>query len=322
MQILPIYTKIQATLTIFVLLVNLIWISIPSIKFYYSKSELVMFIVLLLALYLPYWYYKKFRPDTRIMTALLSTFFFLSFSFFVFVLSYLTYTLNLPLFDQTFDRWDRFFGFHALDLILWFHDHPWMYFISGEIYNTYYYQLPLVIFYFSFFVNTNDLQRFILLFMIAAILTIFISTFCPSITTYGWYGYTPDPHQARALGRIYELRSSFVNITKGDGIIEFPSFHTAVALIYIYMFRKTNKLIFVPILILNCLMIFTCLIHGGHYLVDLFGGGVVFIVTIAIEQRLNIWAHTREMVEKIRASTAPASVPESKKYNGNLEKRI
>lgn len=294
MQISPIYTKIQASLTLFVLLINLIWISTASITLHYNKSELFIFAILLLSLYLPYWYYKKYRPDQKIMAALLSTFFFLSFSFLVFVLSYLTYTLNFPLFDKTFDHWDQFFGFHALDLILWVRAHPWLYLISGEIYNTYYFQLPLVIFYFSFFVKTNDLQRFIVLFMIAALITIFISSFCPSITTYGWYGYTPDLHQARALNRIYELRSQFVNITKGDGIIEFPSFHTTVALLYIYIFRHTTKWIFVPILILNCLMIVTCLIHGGHYLVDLLGGAAVFFGVILMEQRLHRWVQKQE----------------------------
>jgi len=55
---------------------------------------------------------------------------------------------------------------------------------------------------------------------------------------------------------------------------------------FAYTFRHERKLIFIPILLLNGLMIFSCLSQGGHYLMDIFGGIAVFGVVAGIEKWL------------------------------------
>ena len=120
--------------------------------------------------------------------------------------------------------------------------------------------------------------------MIAAFLTIFIGATFPAVGTYAWYHFTSTTSQLSELHRLYELRQNIVNITVADGIIEFPSFHTTLGLLYTYIFRNETKMIFIPILILNILMIFSCVSHGGHFFVDILGGMAVFVVAVGIEQ--------------------------------------
>jgi membrane-associated phospholipid phosphatase len=63
-----------------------------------------------------------------------------------------------------------------------------------------------------------------------------------------------------------------------EGIVTFPSFHTVCAILLMYVFRGTR--IFIPVVWLNALLLLSTPIFGGHYLVDMVGGGVVALLAI------------------------------------------
>ena len=280
------YIKIQWGILLFVLFIDIIWIATGLFNIYYNLHDLFILLLLLFSLYLPYSLYKKYRPEPKIMSTLITAFFFLSFIPLVIILSYLACSLNFPLFDETFTRWDNYFGFNPKAHNLWFHEHRLLNNTFVPIYNTFIYQLPILLFYFGFFVKTNDLQRFILLYMIAALLTVFLSALFPTPTTFLGATYPLQAGQVDTLKSFFDARNHIFDFNHSMGIISFPSFHTVVALIYAYMFRNHRKIIFIPILILNCLMIFACLAQGGHFLVDLIAGAAVFVIAAAIEQRI------------------------------------
>ena len=284
-----IYTKIQWGIVFATLIVDIIWIKFSSISFYYNSKKLLVFSLLLIILYIPYVLYRKFRPDPKIMMALQATLIFLSYSTVIFVLSYLACTTNQPLVDSTLASMDRYLGFYSPSLIFWFRDHAIWNYIFGFIYDAYYFQMPFVLLYVSFFGETNYLQKYLMQYMIASLLTICIAGFFPAVGTYGWYPYPPEPSQLSELQRFYELRQNIVDLRASDGIITFPSFHTTMGILYICAFLHERKIIFIPILILNALMIFSCLSHGGHFLVDIWGGIVVFVIALGIE-RLIFWS--------------------------------
>jgi membrane-associated phospholipid phosphatase len=64
------------------------------------------------------------------------------------------------------------------------------------------------------------------------------------------------------------------------GIISFPSFHTILAILFIYAFRGTH--LSVPAVALNLLMIISVLNVGDHYLTDVVAGAVVAAVSIVV----------------------------------------
>jgi membrane-associated phospholipid phosphatase len=121
-------------------------------------------------------------------------------------------------------------------------------------------------------------------YMIASLLTIVISAVFPAVGTHAWYDFAANSTQSSDLERLYELRQNIVDLGTFNGIVEFPSFHTAVGVLITYAFRHQSKFIFIPILILNILMIFSCLSHGGHFLVDILGGIIVAAIAIVLER--------------------------------------
>ena len=69
-------------------------------------------------------------------------------------------------------------------------------------------------------------------------------------------------------------------ITLGEiaGVIAFPSFHMVMACMVLWFTRKTWA--FVPLLAVDITMPVATIVHGGHHLVDLFGGVLVFAVCL------------------------------------------
>jgi hypothetical protein len=68
------------------------------------------------------------------------------------------------------------------------------------------------------------------------------------------------------------------------GAIAFPSFHTVMACLAAVFARGTW--LFWPYLVLNILMVPATLTHGGHHLIDLFGGAVLFVLAYLLARRI------------------------------------
>jgi hypothetical protein len=108
-----------------------------------------------------------------------------------------------------------------------------------------------------------------------------------TITT-GVFVFTPALGMAGRIGSdhidvLREIRSgnfTILSIQRMEGIVNFPSFHTTLAMLYPYIALRLHKrllLVFVP---LNTIMILSIPVIGGHYLADLFGGVAVAVVSI------------------------------------------
>jgi membrane-associated phospholipid phosphatase len=59
------------------------------------------------------------------------------------------------------------------------------------------------------------------------------------------------------------------------GVITFPSFHACMGLMAVYCFRGMPRL-FWPVLVFNLLVAVSIVPIGGHYFIDLLGGGATF----------------------------------------------
>lgn len=278
------YTKIQWSIVALILFVNFIWIKFSSVFFAYSIKNLIIVFVVLTVLCVVYLFYKKFRPDPKIMMASSSSLLFLSYGIVMGVLSYLAYTTNEPFIDSTLAAMDSYMGFSSPDIVLMFRKHIIVYNFFIIIYDIFLIFPCIIISYFSFLEKSIYLERFLMQFIIGSLLTIFIGALLPAAGPYVWYHYSPSPTLQSALDRLYELRNNIVDISNGDGVITLPSFHTVAALLYAYTFRHEKKIIFIPILILNLLIVFSCLPIGQHYLSDILAGIIVFFVTLVIEQ--------------------------------------
>lgn len=134
------------------------------------------------------------------------------------------------------------------------------------------------------------LWRFLHAWALALIACAAIFALVPAETAYVHYGFTPAdlPHLAVNAGwwpaeildqlRAGQLRE--LGTAKISGLITFPSFHTAAAVLLAWGFRQI-PVVGVLFVLLNIAMIATVPLIGSHYFVDVLGGGIVALVAIA-----------------------------------------
>src|SRR5262249_48360851 len=91
-----------------------------------------------------------------------------------------------------------------------------------------------------------------------------------------------------------------------EGLITFPSFHTAGAIMFIWALRKVPY-VRRPALALNAALLAATLIDGTHYFIDLVGGAVVAFAAIAA----SCWICRFLPVDETMTMPVPAAVPEA-----------
>jgi len=280
MQFSPTYIKIQWGFIFSIIAIDVIWTSLDSFTYLYNVADLIFTFTILGFFLSIYFVYAYIRPDNRLKTTMMTIFLFLFFSLCVDLYCYLVYSTNMPLVTGTLDYVDSLFGFNALNLVIWMKAHPFWDHFFGTVYNVFAFQVILIFFYFGFYKSPLNFQRFALLYMISLFLTISVGGLFPAIGTHAWYHFQATPTQLSELDHLFVLRQKIISFKGSDALVEFPSYHTTLSLIYIYIFRYESKLIFIPLALLNILIVFSCLSHGGHFLVDILGGIVIFFGTI------------------------------------------
>jgi hypothetical protein len=197
------------------------------------------------------------------------------------VLSYLSWTLRLPLADAAFLRFDRKLGF---DWLYWFSAvkrHPLLLVAFEFSYNTLIYQGVYFATLFAVLRNRERLREVFWIVFVACALTTLLSAIFPAYGTFDAFrlgdidGYLGD------MKRLREGTDLHFQLSQLTGVISFPSFHTVMALVYIYAFRGTG-LIGGFIAVLNLVMLPSIPFLGGHYLVDILAGAAVALASILL----------------------------------------
>jgi membrane-associated phospholipid phosphatase len=78
-----------------------------------------------------------------------------------------------------------------------------------------------------------------------------------------------------------ELR--FLDLGRMEGIVTFPSYHTAMAMIFAWALRGT--LFFIPSALFSAVVILSTLAIGGHYLIDVIAGAAMTAAIMALATR-------------------------------------
>jgi membrane-associated phospholipid phosphatase len=111
--------------------------------------------------------------------------------------------------------------------------------------------------------------------ILAGLFTVCISGLVPAI------GHLPNaPHVPALLA----LRSGHMLDGLPQGLVSFPSYHAAVAILLTIAFRQRAWL-FPAACVLNGLMVISTISSGGHYLVDVLAGAGVAWISHRIAQR-------------------------------------
>jgi membrane-associated phospholipid phosphatase len=196
-------------------------------------------------------------------------------------LSYVANAAGWPLQDQLLLSIDRAMGVDPEPIAAFVNDHPWLANCLESGYGFIKWPLLGVPIVLALTLRLIRLQQFILALNIALAVTIVISVFVPAIGTY--YGLNLSPQRfpfvntsvyASQLHAILSLRDGSLRqleLFKLAGIVSFPSFHAASAVLYMWALWPVWGLRSAAVAV-NVLMIAATPVIGAHYIIDVVGG--------------------------------------------------
>ena len=114
--------------------------------------------------------------------------------------------------------------------------------------------------------------------MLSALISAVIAGLLPAI---GPFIPGTLPNFSVALLAVRSGTVSHIDVTQLKGIVTMPSFHTVLAILFTYAHRPPSRS-FIPVAILNLVMLISIPFAGHHYVIDMIAGAALAAVTIAI----------------------------------------
>lgn len=201
---------------------------------------------------------------------------------------------DVPGFDDALlDRADAAIGFHWPAIYRFVIERPalnnllWRAYISFA-------PMSLLIFVLLQRAKRSDhLYRYLLAHGLALVATLTICWIVPGQGPFAFYRDAGMPNAPGLPGydiAIANLRDgtlTAINLFHLEGVVSFPSFHAAMAVLFVWAAWPTGWLWRGPILIVNGLMWLSAMPVGGHYAVDVVAGTLVALGAIAMATRLS-----------------------------------
>lgn len=218
-------------------------------------------------------------------------------SLLVLISSYLAISVNYPLADPFLARLDRWLGFDGLAFVRLVDGVPVLSWLLMHAYASFAPQLLLLPILLILLGQPASAIALVLSYGMAGFAASAISVWFPALGAHVTYGIASQTlssvnvHFGYAfLNEFHAVRdqATFVlSVATAQGILTFPSLHTAVAILCAAA-TSNHVLLRYPVLVLNVLMVVSTLTHGGHYLIDVLAGMVLALLallTVAAIQR-------------------------------------
>jgi hypothetical protein len=197
--------------------------------------------------------------------------------------TYLSIRAGTPLADTRLAAIDRSLGFDWPAVFAWVQGAPSLHAALAISYWSLFAQLPGAVVLLAVTRRFDRSAEFVSLFIATLIACAAVSAFFPAEAAWSYYGVS-DVANAYHLADFNALRDGSMQeiaVDRMTGLITFPSFHAALALLFIYATRGIPWL-FPAALVLNIGMIAATPVIGGHYLVDVIAGLALVPVAIAV----------------------------------------
>jgi hypothetical protein len=203
----------------------------------------------------------------------------ISFAVALVVFSYVVATLRMPLRDAEFSRMDAALGFNWgagfdwITALSW-----WLRSIFEHAYNSMMVQVFASIAFFVLIKRSDRNRELLWIGMLAVTISAALSGPFPALGPYTTGGM---PAWSAALLSIRDGSLTKITLDHLNGIVSFPSCHTVMAVVLVYVHRPPLRS-FVPVAILNVLLLIATPFAGHHYLVDMISGAAVAAISILI----------------------------------------
>lgn len=274
--------------------INLIWLTVSDTSL--SPSSVSNVALLITAIAVTGWTAYQLR-NFDITFVLLAGASYILFAGPVFrVFNHLSMTLAFPWADNWLSAIDANLGFDWLSFLIWLDNKDTLLSMMDASYLALdKYSATFYIFFAAISERRKACFELIALFALASIFCMVIGMFVPAQAAMTYYA--PDLSEFRNLHAnigVYHIEPftylrgdvpPVLSLSDLPGLVTFPSFHTAMGVVLIYVARWRWWL-FVPSLAINLLMIGSTLVFGSHYFIDLIGGTAVTLLAIAILRKI------------------------------------
>ncbi len=197
------------------------------------------------------------------------------------IYSYVVATLGMPMCDVQFARMDAALGFNWVAAFHWIKSSSWILrYLLSHAYNSIFIQVFASIGYFALIKRSDRNRELLWIGILSALIATSLAGLFPALGP-----YTKGDMPAWSAVLLTIRNGSLTKLALADltGIVAFPSFHTVLAILLTYVHRPPLRS-FVPVAILNVLMLVAIPFAGHHYLVDEIAGAAVVAISIAIVQ--------------------------------------
>lgn len=237
-------------------------------------------LMILLALFYSHW-----RKDARIASLAHSIAVFLTFTSVTIIMSYITVALRQPLIDDTLVTADRALGLDWVAAYTWVKTHPAVHTILFLAYVSLIPQMVLLILILNFFAMTARNWELMWLFMGACIGCLLFSATVPAAGAFGHFHVEEAQGYVKAFMKVYNNDLRIIAEEPVEGIIQFPSLHVALAIIYTYAARGI-RFVYPLFIVLNILLFISSQSIGGHHFADLWAGALLALLLIMAARKI------------------------------------
>ena len=248
----------------------------------------------LLLVYLMRRYAK--RGETTLAAALGATAFLIIFTLGGGLLSYLMMSRPAPFLDAQFAAIDAAFGLDWIATLRFVNDRPWLVLLLSAAYHVELVMVAVTVLLMLVAQRADRVIEFCWLFALTGLATVIISGLLPAAGAYVHYAPPIDARDLIApdsgvwhLKQLLALRSGemrVINLARMEGLVTFPSFHTALALALAVSLRGV-RYVFAPMAIYAAAVVISTVPIGGHYFIDTIGGALILLAALPIAQRLS-----------------------------------
>lgn len=231
-------------------------------------------------------FYRQTQRSARIADTLCSCAIFILFTNSGLMLNHALLSFKADLIDRHLFAIDHIIGFDWKIFTESFAEFTLLNRLLPAVYNSSIPQIVFVILLLGFTGTTKRLHHFLLVGIFASLASIGIWSIVPSFGPSAYIqlsshidaqlGRVFDAHMGQLLLDLHANGPSIISAKNQLGLIAFPSMHTVMALMSVWHTRGTPALW--GLLPLNLLMIPAILIHGGHHLIDMVAGMILFAV--------------------------------------------
>jgi len=239
--------------------------------------------------------YRVSGRSPRIGLTLICTGLFTLFSSMVVVFNYLLMPTVMPPIDQSLAWMDSLLGFHWPDAIAWAAANPLLNTILRIVYGTTLPQIVTLIIVLGMLGRAKELHVVMLSMTITSVIAIVFWGYFPTHGAKSMFALSPEIEAmanpivtieyGRELLRMAAEGPGLITPSEIKGLIAFPSYHIVLACTAVYAVRNI-KWLFPVFVVLNLLMVPATPLHGGHHLVDVFGGMALFALGTYLAEKV------------------------------------